>query len=35
MVDEGPGVGPDVYYRVVALTRDGLRVSGPAVAVGR
>lgn len=34
-VDAGPGVGPGTYYRVVALTRDGLRISGPAVAVGR
>jgi hypothetical protein len=35
VVDEGPDVGPDTFYRVVALTRDGLRISGPAVAVGR
>ena len=34
-VDAGPGVGPGSFYRVVALTRDGLRISGPAVAVGR
>jgi hypothetical protein len=34
-VDQGPAVGAGSFYRIVALTRDGLRISGPAVAVGR
>lgn len=35
VVDEDPAAGPDAFYRVVALTRHGLRISGPVVSVGR